>query len=69
MTPIPRSIRPMYDAICATCAERLGGRWPKWHGATWWEATCDECGEERACCARGDWLWWKEKNIPSERWD
>lgn len=61
--------RAMSDAICAECAARLGGRWPDGHAATQWVGRCDECGEERACCARGDWLWGLETEIPGERWD
>ena len=43
--------------LCQECAEKLGGTWPKGHGATWHQGTCDVCGEERGLANVGDWNW------------
>ena len=43
--------------LCKECAEKLGGKWPKGHAATFHYAKCDVCGEEKALANVGDWDW------------
>lgn len=43
--------------ICAECAEKNGGKWPKGHAATMHTDKCDMCGEEKTLANVGDWNW------------
>lgn len=43
--------------LCAACAEREGGVWPKEHCATFHNAECPLCGHNVALASWDDWDW------------
>ena len=50
--------------ICAQCARRLGGTWPKGHVATQHPGICPECKREKGLCSVGDYDWPKGSTRP-----
>lgn len=42
-------------SICAACAEKHKGSWPKGHMATWWLGSCDFCCEPGMLACTTDW--------------
>ncbi len=59
--------RPPVQAICAECAVRLGWKAIPGLQCTHWEGECDCCRRQRDCCAPGDYLDSKGRNMGA--WD
>jgi len=43
--------------LCGECAEKLGGKWPEGHCATFHVDMCEICGEQKSLANVGDWNW------------
>jgi len=48
--------------LCSECANKLGGKWPEGHVATFHFGDCDVCGKNKSLANVGDWNWPDKKH-------
>lgn len=54
-----REVKPPleYEAICISCAGKLGGKMDKWLQVTWHHGECGACGHKTEVTSPRNYIW------------
>jgi transcription elongation factor Elf1 len=54
-----REVKPPldYEAVCVSCAGKLGGKVDRWLKSKWTHAKCDVCGHKTEVTTPKEFIW------------